>query len=116
MNQIAFELKNYESEQMMMLEVGSVMSALVRNNYECLFRYEDCGIFVLEFLSGDKSLGADRFMVVSAEEEEMVYDSRDNNFEEELSDLTNEESSTTSNFHTDTNPATAQLDFVRKEQ
>lgn len=76
MNQITFELKNYESEQMMMLEVGSVMSALVRNDYECLFRYEDCGIYILEFLDGDKSLGADRFIVVSADEEEMIINSR----------------------------------------
>lgn len=111
-----FDVKNYTSEQLMMVDVGMVMAAQARNGYECLFRYEDCGIYALEFLNGDKSLGADRFMVVSAEEEEMVYDSRDNDFEEELNDLTNEEPSTTSNFHTDASPAIVQLDPVRKEQ
>lgn len=111
-----FDVKNYTSEQLMMVDVGMVMAAQARNGYECLFRYEDCGIYVLEFLNGDKSLGADRFMVVSAEEEEMVYDSRDNDLEEELSDLTNEEPLTTDDIHTDTNSIVGQLDSVRKEQ
>ena len=113
---MTFDVKNYTSEQLMMVDVGMVMAAQTRNGYECLFRYEDCGIYVLEFLNGDKSLGADRFMVVSPEEEEMVYDSRDNDLEEKLNDLTNEESPATSNSHTDTSPAVVPLDPVRKEQ
>ena len=113
---MTFDVKNYTSEQLMMVDVGMVMAAQTRNGYECLFRYDDCGIYVLEFLNRDKSLGADRFMVVSPEEEEMVYDSRDNSLEEELSGLTNEEPSATSNFHTDISPAVVPLDPVRKEQ
>lgn len=73
---IAFDIKNYENESMMMIEVGMIMSTLLRNGYQCLFRYEDCGIYVLEFLEEDRSWGANRFAVLTAEEEEELYFNR----------------------------------------
>ena len=74
--QIVFDIKNYENESMMMIEVGMIMSTLRRNGYQCLFRYDDCGIYVLEFLDEDYSLGANRFVVLTAEEEEELYFNR----------------------------------------
>ena len=75
---MSFDIQNYENETMMMLEVGNVMAALVRNGYQCLFRYEDCGIYILEYAEGNREYGAYRFMYVSPEEEEDVYFRREN--------------------------------------
>ena len=75
---VAFDLNNYENEMEMMVDIVNVMTALVHNGYEVLFRYEDCGIYVVEFLPSDYSLGENRFMVVTPEEEEEIYFNRDN--------------------------------------
>lgn len=66
---MSFDIKNYDSELTMMVEVGNVLAALVRNDYECLFRYEDCGIYVLEFADKDRSLGSPYFAYITEDDE-----------------------------------------------
>lgn len=66
---MSFDIKNYDSELTMMVEIGNVLAALVRNDYECLFRYEDCGIYVLEFADKDRSLGSPHFAYITEDDE-----------------------------------------------
>lgn len=66
---MSFDIKNYDSELTMMVEVGNVLAALVRNDYECLFRYEDCGIYVLEYADKDRSLGSPYFAYITEDDE-----------------------------------------------
>lgn len=66
---MTFDIKNYDSELTMMVEVGNVLAALARNDYECLFYYEDCGIYVLKFADKDRSLGSPRFAYITEDDE-----------------------------------------------
>ena len=66
---MTFDIKNYDSELTMMVEVGNVLAALARNDYECLFYYDDCGIYVLQFADKDRSLGSPRFAYITEDDE-----------------------------------------------
>ena len=80
---ISFNIKDYENDDIMMMsDVGEMIRILVKNGYDCLFRYDDCGIYVLEYQSRNYSLGADRFLTVTADEEEMILDMRYNKGED----------------------------------
>jgi hypothetical protein len=68
-NSIGFDLDNYKNISEMMEDVSEIMRLLVKNGYECLFRYDDINVYVLEYCYADRTYGADRFMKVSAEEE-----------------------------------------------
>ena len=55
---IAFDAKEYEDINDMWYDVKDVIAALVKNNYEILIRYEDAGIYILEFEKNDTSYGS----------------------------------------------------------
>lgn len=75
-NSISFDLDNYKNISEMMEDVSEIMRLLVKNGYECLFRYEEVNVYILEYCYADHTYGADRFMKVSAEEEETIWDMR----------------------------------------
>lgn len=76
---MVFNVRKYNNELDMMIEVGNVMAALVRNGYECRFRYEDCGIYVLEFAySMNNDYGEPFFMLVNEEEADEIRYQREN--------------------------------------
>jgi hypothetical protein len=77
-NSISFNLGNYKNISEMMDDVSELMRLLVKNGYECLFRYEEVNVYILEYCYADHTYGADRFMRVSAEEEETICDMRYN--------------------------------------
>lgn len=55
---IAFDVKKYNDFDDMMYDVIDVMSALINNGYEVVFRYEDVGIYILEYGHNDESFGS----------------------------------------------------------
>lgn len=73
---IAFDIKNYDSELNLMVEVGNVLAAFARNDYQCLFYYEDSGIYILEYARKPYTYGGPSYMLVSENEREMVEDKR----------------------------------------
>lgn len=76
---IVFNIEDYDdNDVMLMSDIGDVMRILVKNGYECLVRYEDCGIYILEYRDSNHTYGDDRFMSVSAKEEEIIWDMRCN--------------------------------------
>jgi hypothetical protein len=76
---IAFNIKYYDNNDAMLIsDMSDMIYLLIKNGYECLVRYEDCGIYILEYRDSDRTYGADRFMSVSAEEEEIIWDMRCN--------------------------------------
>ena len=80
---IAFNITDYDdNDVMLMSDIGDMMRILIKNGYECLVRYDDCDIYLLEFRDSNHRNGADRFMSVSAEEEETIWNMRCNGGEE----------------------------------
>jgi hypothetical protein len=55
---IAFDVKKYNDFDDMMYDVRNVMCVLVKNDYEVVFRYEDAGIYILEYGHNNESFGS----------------------------------------------------------
>ena len=74
---ITFDSHKYPDLNEMFKDVSAVMQTLIRNDYEVLFRYDDCNIYVLEYCdSRDSRLGGEYFVTVNDEEYEMLQDYR----------------------------------------
>ena len=68
----------YKSDTEFWTHVASLLDVLTKQDYNVLFRYEDVGVYVLEFAYDPRKaeFGSDRFMKVSAEEEERLFSER----------------------------------------
>ena len=66
---MSFDIRNYKNEQAMMADISTVMATLVRNDYECLFYYDDCGIYVLQYANHNRELGTPYFEYMTEDEE-----------------------------------------------
>ena len=78
-NYIVLDRKKYDREEEFWIDVSKFMDLLTKNDYDVLFRYEDCDIYVLEIATDPRmepELGEDRFIKVTAEEEEQIELSR----------------------------------------
>lgn len=56
MNSIAFNKTSYDNDYDFWKAIADQLRLLVENNYEIAFRYDDCGIYILEF-DHDRRLG-----------------------------------------------------------
>lgn len=52
---ISFDLEKYKSKNEMFDAIGALLQILTDNRYVCSVRYEDCGIYVVEFDAEDMS-------------------------------------------------------------
>lgn len=78
---ITFDLyEKYESEADLFNDVMKVMQILIRNGYECAFRYDDCGIYVLEF--GSRIEGTQVYWL-DEEQKEFLFDCINEHYEGE---------------------------------
>ena len=85
-NYIVLDRKKHDSDEDFLLDVGKFMDLLTKNYYTVLFRYEDCGIYVMEIATDPRfepDTGEDRFMRVTVEEEEKICLDRRRQEEEE---------------------------------
>lgn len=74
---ITFDSHKYPDLNEMFKDVSAMMQTLIRNDYEVLFRYDDCNIYILEYCdSCHNYLGGDRFETVTEDEYEMLQDYR----------------------------------------
>lgn len=55
---IAFDIKKYNGFNEMMYDVRNAMCVLINNDYEVVFRYEDAGIYILEYGHDNESFGS----------------------------------------------------------
>lgn len=70
---ISFDSNKYPSLGQMFKEVNIMTQILIKNDYEVLFRYEDCGIYCLEYCySRSEGLGTPSFEVCTPEEIELL--------------------------------------------
>ena len=74
-NQISFDLNNYDSKEEMFSDISSLLDILTKNNYECSFNYEDCGIYILQFDFDNEEYGCSRVYWLNPEQEECLYSS-----------------------------------------
>lgn len=53
---ITFDISNYEDHCDMFADVAAMFRIMVANGYVCSFRYDDCGIYVLEYDYNDEQI------------------------------------------------------------
>ena len=83
--QISFDSEKYENEELMWADIVNVSRILIRQNYEVLIRYEDCGVYILEYAYDPNELpGCDMFMCVTPDEADMIETHRMNPFNEDV--------------------------------
>ena len=54
---IAFDSKEAKTQTEMWADIAKMLEILIRNKYICVVRYEDCGIYLLEYGNDDESYG-----------------------------------------------------------
>lgn len=64
----------YKTDGEFWCEVAQLICILTKQEYQVLFRYEDCGVYVIDIAYDPhkEDFGDDRFMKVTAEEEEDI--------------------------------------------
>ena len=73
---IAFDLAEYNSEEEMFHDISSLLKILTKNRYQCAFRYEDGGIYVVEFDMNDESFGSPMIYWLDNEQVDCLYTSK----------------------------------------
>lgn len=83
-NSFAIDKSIYKDEGEFWRDVSNLIRIFTKQEYEVLFRYEDCDVFIIEaaYDPHKNDYGADRFMLVSAEEAEKILFERDDKKEE----------------------------------
>ena len=57
-NYIMFNLELYDTKKDMFCDISVMLDILTKNNYQCAFEYEDCGMYRLDFGINDPELGS----------------------------------------------------------
>ena len=70
---IAFDSSLYDSQEDMFNDISSLLKVLTKNGYQCAFRYEDCGIYVLEFDSDNPEHGTPMIYWLDSEQADCLY-------------------------------------------
>lgn len=81
---IAFDAREYDDLDDMWYDVRSVIAVLVKNNYEVLIRYEDAGIYILEYSSTHQDLGTPVAYWLSPDDYYDYLCSKENDSEEDM--------------------------------
>ena len=89
MKDIVINKNNYDDTEKFWHHVSKMLDILTYLGYECVFKYEDCDIYVIEFDFNPNSGLADEYLMWLKEEEmEFIEDLR---FEKRNKSLTTEE-------------------------
>ena len=83
-NSITLCMDKYKTEGDFWVTVSQLIHILTEQDYQVLFRYDDCGVYVIEIAHDQHKydFGSDRFMKVTAEEEEDILWNREKHDEE----------------------------------
>ena len=72
-NQYVLDRDNFSSDEEFATPVGQILFNFAKDGYIATFRYEDMGIYIIEYNHADKSLGSPYPYWLTPEEEERIY-------------------------------------------
>lgn len=72
---ISFNIDNYKGEEDLFNDVARLMRVLIKNDYQCSFRYEDVGIYVLDYGYGNPDFGAPMIYWLEPDQVDCLYTS-----------------------------------------
>lgn len=75
-NMITFCIDDYPSREDMFYAVGKTLDVLTHNGYECSFKYDDVGVYILEFNYDDPEFGSPMIYWLDDEQLECLYSPR----------------------------------------
>lgn len=70
MNTITFDIARYANEEEFWADISKTIQILTTNSYDIQFRYEDCGIYVLNYDYVSTDLAHDKLIWLSMDEYE----------------------------------------------
>lgn len=74
-NAIVFDSTGFKTREDFQLEIGKTLDILTKQNYMCSFRYEDVGIYVLEFDHADPKFGGPMIYWLDSDQVDCLYTS-----------------------------------------
>lgn len=77
-NQYVLDRDNFSSDEEFANHVGQILFNFAKDGYIATFRYEDMGIYIIEYNHADQSLGSPYPYWLTPEEEERVYYEKNN--------------------------------------
>lgn len=80
---MVLEINDYSKEEDFWNDVSNLIRILTKQNYDVLFRYEDCGVYIIEYaVNRSMEYGDERFELITQNEYEMLINYRDNHNED----------------------------------
>jgi len=80
---IAFDSKKYDNEIEFWANINGMMRILTKAGYDVFFRYEDCGIYIIEYEYSNPELRDFNHEWIREDEKEMLWSYRNRDTEEE---------------------------------
>ena len=72
-NQYVLDRDNFSSDEEFANHVGQILFNFAKDGYIATFRYEDMGIYIIEYNHADQSLDSPYPYWLTPEEEERIY-------------------------------------------
>lgn len=80
---MALNISDYNNDTEFWKDVSDIMRILTKQNYDVLFRYEDCGIYIIEYaISPSMEYSDERFELITQDEYEKLINYRNHDCEE----------------------------------
>lgn len=73
---IEFCRDNYKNDYLMWQDIGKALEVLIKNEYNCSVKYEDFGIYSIEFDYSDCDIANNFLYWLSAEEADLIDEKR----------------------------------------
>ena len=75
---ITISEENYQTKEELFKAIANILNILTDNGYVCVFKYEDCGIYVIEFDCESSDVREVTPVWLNNEELETINDMREN--------------------------------------
>lgn len=77
---MVLNINDYADDSEFWKDVSDIMRVLTKQNYDVLFRYEDCGIYIVQYaVNPSMEYGDERFELISQSEYEKLIERRNRN-------------------------------------
>lgn len=74
---MVLNINDYADDSEFWKDVSDIMRVLTKQNYDVLFRYEDCGIYIVQYaVNPSMEYGDERFELISQSEYEKLINHR----------------------------------------
>lgn len=82
-NYISLDSNKYDSMEEFFEDISTLMRILTKNEYQCAFKYDDAGIYILEFDNDNPTYGSPNIYWLDEEQLDCLYSSKYIESEEE---------------------------------